>query len=1252
MQASEAAQGAPTADRLAAFRYLIRLAGEAPDLTLILLDADGEPYAWGGPGLREELRFASLPRTGIAHHASYTAVTLMAIAPLTAERRSWRVVAGRSLAYHRLPFGAAARDRHRWAIDSPPAGSTQVLEVAVEGLPTLFVDCAVSVEAGDSRSAEGRLLSRGWAFWWVGLLLLMAVGWLRRVSGERRARQWPLLATWSAAAVALAALGWPVAPESACLLALGCWLAVAGWWGSRRDSRTGATALLGALAPALLGAVCWASQRHFGALDLAGDFLGNADVMVRRLGLCLAILGALTWAAGRGGLGERRRWLWLAATLLTLAACGHDLTLLAWPLVCLAALAVALWLRGVEYRQRIAAAGLLLLLASGLSAVVWECTYRQEFRHLAGDELLQLLLPPTEQELEKLRLEAFDFFDLREMKDWVPGAESELDSSDLALQLWRHSPLAERDALSALVIEPLHQDASSFSFGLPLTPGLFYDQTRDWRSRCNVPSVAAWQHPVVYGEHDLNLEGELWGTVRYWLLLRPGFRLPVREVDELSRALLRGEAPCREVDGLPRDLLFAVYAADGRAVASPWEEEPPLELDPRAQPRGVAATPVGRSWYWANADEEAVEVLYLPLLGPLEGLERAATHALGTLIPLALLGLLGLALALPRAAFRAFLSRIWRSYSKRLLLVFTVLLFVPLLALNLVLLNSFEDRLRREQLAKGEAAIASARLYLISYVRGLRVGFDFESAISDELFDWISRIVNHQVSLYWGSTRLASSRPELFTTGLLPERIPGEIYSRLALQGYRVSSRAREAEDASYLELYAPLGTGDEEGLGESLFISVPLLEQQRGVTRELATLRRQAVLVTAALFLALLAVGSRLARSFTRPIRQLVAGTQRIAEGAPALGLAPREEELALLADAIDQMARRIAVGRHALEREKGVMERMVENITSGVVSLDRQGRVLLHNRVAIELLGSKVGKPLAETLAGEARLAAVARFAAEQGKLARRGNIRLTDDDGQDREWALTWVPVPGSDDPAALLVVDDATEVLRSERLEAWVEMARIIAHEIKNPLTPIRLSAEHLREVWRRHPERLDEVFERCTSNILKQVEALRLTASDFSTYSRVPRAELAAGDLREPLQEICDAYADSAREGVTLELQLPAEPVPALFDFRLLGRALRNLLENALRASGDGGVVEVSVEAQQAAVITVRDAGPGVDESALPRIFDPYFSTHDTGTGLGLAITRRIVEEHGGVIEARNWAGGGLEVTITMPLANV
>jgi signal transduction histidine kinase len=1062
---------------------------------------------------------------------------------------------------------------------------------------------------------------------------------LRRAAGtlDRRRARAPISGRGAAISGDAAA---PTAPGSRLLAALG---ASGGW-----------VVAGGALAMAALFAAAWAAQLAGGPFDAAEELMVPPGDWCVRLAWSGAAFGLLA-LAGRREAGAAPpagdHWLILAVGLLVGGAALSNTPWAAVPLLAAGGGCAARF----GARQRRGHAGTLaamVVLAALAGAAVWETAYRARLASYDFGELLDRLAPPAAGDLAIFNRRLETHFRQLDLDSLAARSPVGLDSRDLAYSLWRASPLARPNALSALVVRAGNTLVSSFSFGVPV----------DSDGNADEEQLAALELPgwkAIGGEVEIKLGGGRSGVARYWLVPRPGFALgDSRRLTHLEASLLRGSAPtAAPVEELAAPGLFALYTLpDGMAALSPWSERPPLAGRLRAAHAVTATvdTPSGRARAYVRpqAGGAAWEAVYLPGEGPLAAIERSANWAVGLLLLLACAAPPAALLALPRAAFRDLLRRTVRSYSRRLLIVYTALLLVPLLALNALLVRSVENDMANRQVVYGEAALSSAERLLEEQIRNLPLGFVFDPGTFDPKLTAIAEVVHRPVNLYGRSRLSASSEHELFTAGLLPTRLPGEVYSSLTLGKRNLYSLVNHAAEVPYLELYAPLRLAGDVPLAEPrLFVSVPLLAQQEEGLRQLAHLRRHAILATAVLFALLAAVGTRLAQNFTRPITQLVEGTRRIAAGARSLDLAPTELELAALVAAVDDMARRIAEGREKLLREKQVVERVVQNIASGVVSLDGERRILMHNRVAAELLGVGVGQSLERLVARSERLAPVAAFLRSAGGEMARSTVRLGGTSSGEREWSLVWVPLAGQGEPAALLVVEDVTEELRGQRLLAWAAMARMIAHEIKNPLTPIRLSAEHMREVYRRDPEKFGAVFERCTANILTQVEELRSIASEFSTYSAIPRIDPRPGDLTAAVAELAEGYRAAPPHGVSVELETPDGAIAARFDAKLLSRAVRNLIENALRASAGGGRVRVRVEraaGSSTARIAVLDSGPGVQPELLARIFDPYFSTHDSGTGLGLPIARRIAEEHGGSIEAHNRPEGGLEAVITVP----
>jgi signal transduction histidine kinase len=290
--------------------------------------------------------------------------------------------------------------------------------------------------------------------------------------------------------------------------------------------------------------------------------------------------------------------------------------------------------------------------------------------------------------------------------------------------------------------------------------------------------------------------------------------------------------------------------------------------------------------------------------------------------------------------------------------------------------------------------------------------------------------------------------------------------------------------------------------------------------------------------------------------------------------------------------------------------------------------------------LLGAAIGLSMAERIADPVRRLTRATRRIARGDFDERIAVRSADE--------LKRL-VDAFNSMAAELKAQRA-QLERTHRLEAWAEMARQVAHEIKNPLTPIQLSAEHLQRVHADRGEPMGPVLDSCVQSILSQVRLLRQISAEFSNFASSPTAKPSNVDVRDLVEEVLAPYRSGLAGRVEIRSSLP--PLPSVFvDRTLVARALANIIENALFAMPSGGSLSLAAVAESGSVVlTVTDTGVGMDEEALARVFEPYFSTKTTGTGLGLPIARRNIELSGGAIDVRSAKGRGTTVTVRLPVA--
>jgi nitrogen fixation/metabolism regulation signal transduction histidine kinase len=412
-------------------------------------------------------------------------------------------------------------------------------------------------------------------------------------------------------------------------------------------------------------------------------------------------------------------------------------------------------------------------------------------------------------------------------------------------------------------------------------------------------------------------------------------------------------------------------------------------------------------------------------------------------------------------------------------------------------------------------------------------------------------------------------------------------------------------------------------------------------------------------------------ARRLVAPIRNLVAGTRAVAAGdlGMRLPVTSRDDVGALVESFNDMTARLAAAGEQArrnaeaIERSAASLATVLARLSSGVIAVDSRRRLRIANDAAGAILHadlrSAAGQPLEDIGRRHPQLEPFFEACEARSRESAEGwreQIVLAESAGR-RVLMCSSAPLPDEQGPTVgyVLVFEDITAILQAQREAAWGEVARRLAHEIKNPLTPIQLSAERIRRRYLGAASEADtELLDRATHTIVQQVEAMRDMVNAFSDYARAPEISFAPLDLNGLVRQVADLYHGLQQPELRLELDSNLISIEA--DAVRLRQLLHNLIRNACEALEGQAGAQVTVvtrrlgEAPQAsAEIRVQDNGPGIDAALLERIFDPYVTSKNRGTGLGLAIVRRLVEEHGGGISAENMPGGGACVRVTLPL---
>jgi len=395
--------------------------------------------------------------------------------------------------------------------------------------------------------------------------------------------------------------------------------------------------------------------------------------------------------------------------------------------------------------------------------------------------------------------------------------------------------------------------------------------------------------------------------------------------------------------------------------------------------------------------------------------------------------------------------------------------------------------------------------------------------------------------------------------------------------------------------------------------------------------------------------IGLDFANRLVAPIRRLIGAANLVSTGNLQVQVPVRRSEgdLAQLGETFNKMTHELRTQHEDIVRARDLMdsrrrftEAVLAGASAGVIGVNAEGRVTIVNRSAERLIMRTATEVLRQPLVE------VAPEFAEIFEAARNSHQRLAQRqltlkrDNQERNFSVRVTSEQGADsEHGYVITIDDITELVVAQRTSAWADIARRIAHEIKNPLTPIQLSAERLRRKYGKTVAEDDAVFDQCTSTIVRQVEDIKRMVDEFSRFARMPKAVMADEDVADAVRQVVFLLR-VAHPDIDFEVELPEETMPARLDRRLISQALTNIVKNATEAIGavppavlGRGRIVVSVKRDgKDIVVDVIDNGIGLPKENRQRLLEPYVTTREKGTGLGLAIVGRILEEHGGRIE--------------------
>ncbi len=408
-------------------------------------------------------------------------------------------------------------------------------------------------------------------------------------------------------------------------------------------------------------------------------------------------------------------------------------------------------------------------------------------------------------------------------------------------------------------------------------------------------------------------------------------------------------------------------------------------------------------------------------------------------------------------------------------------------------------------------------------------------------------------------------------------------------------------------------------------------------------------------IFLALWA-SMKISQEITYPLRELVQATNKVAKGDLKVKILTKSsDEIGLLVNSFNEMIEKLDKAYLQLEERNMLLERILSNIISGIIFIDNKGLILTINKAGEKILQiskedieNKHYENILNYITSDELKEFIKKISQERiYEIERNLNVKIRE---QNKIIKARIISLRDSSQDSAsgiMVVFDDITEIVKAQKAMAWEEVARRLAHEIKNPLTPIKLATERLIKKWKNKDEDFDKVFEKSTKIIISEVESLKNLINSFQRFGKLPEIKKEPVNPVSLIEEVVELY--KGYKNVSIYISTSGDIREVHLDPQEFKRVLVNIIDNAIQAMNGKGEITISVKLNNSLLIEVADNGPGIDDETKEKLFLPYFSKSKEGTGLGLAIARKIVKEHDGKIYVKDNKPRGTVFIIEVPL---